>query len=672
MPRDLPLGNGTLLVNFDASYQLRDLYWPHIGQENHTAGHPFRFGVWVDGRFAWLADPGWERELAYAPDTLVTAVRLRHAGLGVSLACQDAVDFHESLYLRQLEVRDDSAPAAAAGHGREVRLFFAQDFRIGGQEVGNSAYYEPERRALLHYLGQHWFLINAARLDGDEWRCGLDQWAVGLKEVQGKEGTWRDAEDGQLSGNAVAQGSIDSVAAVHLTVPRGGRAVAWYWIAAGRDFAEVVTINRSVRQKTPPSFLERTRAYWALWVNKEHRDCTAVPAALARLYRRSLLVVRSHIDNGGAVIAATDFDITHFAKDTYGYLWPRDGALAANALSGAGYSEVSRLFFEFCHRVITPEGYLLHKYNADGSLASSWHGWYQDGRKVLPVQEDETALVLWALWRHFRAFHDVEFVKPLFRGLIVRAANWLAAYRDPATGLPQPSWDLWEERLGVHAWTVAAVWAGLQAAANFAEAFGELALAQGYRQAATEMAVGARQYLWQPQLGRYARSLVRAGDAGWTADPALDASMIGLWYFGMLPAGDPGIQATMAAIADRLWVKTPVGGLARYEDDYYHQVSRDVARIPGNPWFLCTLWLAQWQVASATQAADLDRALVLLEWVAARALPSGVMAEQVHPETGAPLSVSPLTWSHAAFVTAVQEYAERQAQLRGGPAEETA
>jgi hypothetical protein len=32
------------------------------------------------------------------------------------------------------------------------------------------------------------------------------------------------------------------------------------------------------------------------------------------------------------------------------------------------------------------------------------------------------------------------------------------------------------------------------------------------------------------------------------------------------------------------------------------------------------------------------------------------MAEQLHPYTGAPLSVAPLTWSHAAYVRAVREY----------------
>ena len=48
MPRDLPIGTGSLLVNFDTRYTLRDIYFPHVGQENHTAGARNRFGVWVD------------------------------------------------------------------------------------------------------------------------------------------------------------------------------------------------------------------------------------------------------------------------------------------------------------------------------------------------------------------------------------------------------------------------------------------------------------------------------------------------------------------------------------------------------------------------------------------------------------------------------------------------
>ena len=90
MPRDIPVGNGSLLINFDQAYQLRDLYWPHVGQENHTAGHPFRFGVWVDGQFSWVSGDGWSRTLAYESDTLVTRVTLYNPALNLRLACRDA------------------------------------------------------------------------------------------------------------------------------------------------------------------------------------------------------------------------------------------------------------------------------------------------------------------------------------------------------------------------------------------------------------------------------------------------------------------------------------------------------------------------------------------------------------------------------------------------------
>jgi GH15 family glucan-1,4-alpha-glucosidase len=121
----------------------------------------------------------------------------------------------------------------------------------------------------------------------------------------------------------------------------------------------------------------------------------------------------------------------------------------------------------------------------------------------------------------------------------------------------------------------------------------------------------------------------------------------------------------MEAMRDRLWVKTQVGGVARYENDTYHQRSRDVENVPGNPWFICTLWLARWYIASADENGDLDRALELLQWAVDHALPSGVMAEQVHPYTNVPLSVSPLTWSHATLVIAVLEYLQKQADIDG-------
>lgn len=670
MPRDLPLGNGSLLVNFDAQYQIRDLYWPHVGQENHTLGHPFRMGVWVEGNFRWFDDAKWERELSYQEDTLVTDVSLHHPDLQVSITARDAVDFHENLLVRSFEISN------LADRVREIRLFFHQDFHIDEHVIGDTAYYEPERRAVFHYKGKRWFLINGAIpvSEGDPgpgWPptedtaeglvVGVHQWACGLKEIHNYEGTWRDAEDGQLSGGTVAHGSVDSTVGLIQNVPANGSRHFYYWIAVAENFEEVTRINRLIRRRGPERFLKRTANYWQLWLQSHAPNLAALPERVQNLYQRSLLVLRTQIDNEGAIIAANDSDISSSVKDTYSYMWPRDGALVAEALIRAGYINLPRAFFEFCASVLTREGYLLHKYNPDGTLASSWHPWVRDGVKELPIQEDETTLVIWALWRHFQKYADVEFIKPLYRKLIIPAAEFMVSFRDGKSGLPLPSYDLWEERHGVHAWTIAATWAGLEAAASFAEAFGEVDVMAKYRQVAAEIKAGADAYLWRPDLNRFARSLIPTDAGEYQVDATIDASNAGLWMFGMYPPDDPQIIAMMKAIRDRLWIKTEVGGVARYDDDYYHQVSQDIDNVPGNPWFITTLWLAEWYVEVAETKTDFEKSLDLLTWVADRALASGVLAEQVHPYSNAPLSVSPLTWSHATFVAVVQRFL----QLRG-------
>jgi len=46
------------------------------------------------------------------------------------------------------------------------------------------------------------------------------------------------------------------------------------------------------------------------------------------------------------------------------------------------------------------------------------------------------------------------------------------------------------------------------------------------------------------------------------------------------------MEKTMKAVESVLWVKTDVGEVARYQNDHYQQVSREVEKVPGNPWFI--------------------------------------------------------------------------------------
>jgi GH15 family glucan-1,4-alpha-glucosidase len=359
-------------------------------------------------------------------------------------------------------------------------------------------------------------------------------------------------------------------------------------------------------------------------------------------------------------MAANDSDVVYFNRDTYSYMWPRDAALVAYALDLAGYHGITRNFFTLCAKIIEKEGYFLHKYNPSGSIASSWHPWIKDKKPQVPIQEDETALVIWALWNHFQIYKDIEFIKPLYKSLIKSAADFMMAYRDTKTGLPLPSYDLWEERQGVLTFTTAAVYGGLIAASNFTEAFGETELADGYRQGARQLREAMDKYLYLKNEKRFARMVNFNKDGSVEVDSTVDASLYGVFAFGAYQADDEKVKSTMQQVHEKLSCKTKVGGLARYENDPYYRVSNGVT---GNPWFVTTLWLAQYYIALAKTKTELDKAFDIMHWAADHALPSGVLAEQVNPDTNEPISVSPLTWSHATFIAVVQEFLNKLLEI---------
>jgi len=715
MPRDIPVGNGQMLVTFDQQYQIRDVYFPHVGQENHAGLQPCRFGVWSPlpsseqnnddrrkHRLYW-SDQGWDIHLGYQPDTLATHVKMHHPKLLLELRCTDVVDFHHPVLVRRIQVHN------LADQDRQVHLFHHNDFNMYGSKVGDTAYFDPQLRSLVHYrtnryLMATWFAQGEPR---------IDEYATGNAGFQGAEGTWRDAEDGLLGKNAIAQGAVDSTMMLQLHLPANGSSTAYLVIGAGYCRQDMQDLHQFLHRQGPRGVINRTTAYWHHWVEAAHLDFSfadqAVPAKpVIDLFNRSLLVVRTQIDNNGAIIAANDTDIMQFSRDTYSYLWPRDGALVAAALDDAGIPDVPRRFYTLCSRIIDPQGYFLHKYNPDGSPASSWHPWLSHDKPQLPIQEDETALVIWALWRHYEQYRDIEFVRTLWGNLITPAADFLVRFRDPDTHLPLPSYDLWEERWGVHTFTVASVYGALKAAQQFATCFSDTTRAKTYSQAADQVRQAACRYLWSDEHDRFLRRIVPldhdrtarfmadvlAGrtpqaqtsakpkdtepanhdtiasdtpDIQFEHDPIIDSSLYAIFAFGLLDVDDPRTHKTMTAIDQRLWLKVPVGGVARYEDDYYHRVSDDTTAVPGNPWFICTLWLADWHIAKAKDIDQLKLALPILDWVASHTLPSGVLAEQVDPHTNAPLSVSPLTWSHATVVSTLMAYMRKLEQMQKCP-----
>ncbi|WP_282936773.1 glycoside hydrolase family 15 protein [Paenibacillus sp. RC67] len=657
MARDLPLGNGNVLVNFDTNYNLRDMYYPYVGQENQSADHLSHFGVWTAEGFFWIDNPELKRKSSYLNDSMITNVEGNHERLGLNLLIRDGVDVQENAFVRKVVVENTKQQE------RTVKLYFHLDLHLYGNGVGDTVYFDPDLQSLIFYKGHRYMSLSCSGAGGKG--SGCSSYAIGQKEMNGMEGTWRDAEDGQLGRNPIAQGSVDGTIEYELKIPAGGKTDIWFWICFGKSLEEITGMEQRIRQATPHTLLQRTYNYWEQWLAKDRHDLSLIDKDMASFYKKSLLVVRTNMDNRGAIVAANDSDILKFAKDTYSYMWPRDGALIAHALDRSGYVSLTSRFYDFCKRAITKEGFLLHKYNPDGSVGSSWHPWINPaGEKQFPIQEDETALVLYTLWHHHELAKTLEHARDDYDKFVVPAAGFLASYKD-ASGLPLPSYDLWEERYGVHAFTVASVYAGLLAASKFAEYFQDKARMVYYREAAVKVKSAVEQFMYSEQEKRFIRSLYWNREKNtYEPDMTLDASLYALFDFEMFAPNDPRITATMKAIREKLWIQSEVGGIGRYSDDYYHQVTHDIGKVPGNPWFICTLWYAEWVIAVANNEGELKEAEDLIRWTMNHALPTGILAEQVHPFTGEPMSVSPLTWSHASFVKVVQEYMSKLKLLR--------
>lgn len=651
MARHLVIGNGKMLVNIDQHNFIRDIYYPYVGQLNHVGGHYCKLGIWVQGEFSWLDSPEWNFKLEYLKGSLVTNVTAKHDRLGIELQINDGIHQRECIYIKQVTIRNLSDQA------KDVRLFFHQDLIIEGTEVGDTAAYYPENNTVLHYKRSNYFMFNGFSDEG-----GLYQYCTGVKRFNSAEGTWRDAEDGVLMGNAIAQGSVDSTISFKATIAAQSEKPIYYWMSVGHSLEEAVRLDCYVAEHHPEKLLSRIVVYWRHWLARTERDYGNLPEEVIDLYKLSLLVVRTQTDENGAIIAANDTAILQYNRDHYSYMWPRDGALVADAMSLAGYQSMVAPFFQFCARAISPEGYLYHKYNPDGTVGSSWHPYIVQGVQRLPIQEDETALVLYALWEDYKRHQVIELPQGLYTTLIRKAAHFLATYIDESLGLPKPSYDLWEERYGIWTYTVSSVYAGLIAAANFTDLFGDYERSDFYRERAEQIKTAMLKHLWDEQAGRFARGLIFK-DNKWIKDMTLESSLFSIFQFGVLSVEDNKVQRTMEAVRNGLTVKTKVGGVARYTNDYYFQQTDDIKNTPGNPWIICTLWLANYDILTATKLEHLEQPKRVLEWVTKQTLSSGLLAEQLHPYEGTPLSVAPLTWSHATVVQTVCLYSEKYSAL---------
>jgi GH15 family glucan-1,4-alpha-glucosidase len=100
-----------------------------------------------------------------------------------------------------------------------------------------------------------------------------------------------------------------------------------------------------------------------------------------------------------------------------------------------------------------------------------------------------------------------------------------------------------------------------------------------------------------------------------------------------------------AEIVEQVLASGSTAGLKRYEYDSY---------IGGNPWIIASLWAALYHI----ERKSYTKAREYFEWAVKGVTDQELLPEQVDRDTGKPVWVIPLTWSHAKFILVLDGLAE--------------
>lgn len=219
---------------------------------------------------------------------------------------------------------------------------------------------------------------------------------------------------------------------------------------------------------------------------------------------------------------------------------------------------------------------------------------------------------------------------------------------------PEPCYDIWEEDLGLHYYTLRVSIAALEQGAHWlasqrSPSGRDADLARSCREEARALRTLLDDF-WLPEQGFY-RSRRLPGGA--RSPKELDVSVIlAAVHAGELQGAhspqDLRQQETLDRLCALFSAAYPINraapgigpAMGRYADDRYYS---------GGAWYLATLGAAQF----CYHAGDRARGDAFLETVRRFTPKSGELSEQFDQRTGAQSSAKQLAWSYAAFISCV-------------------
>ncbi len=617
-----------MLVCLNQKGELERLFWPHIDYPQHVERLVTGiFNIRYKNSTSWFGEDNWQREQSYIDDTNILKTRLKDSGRGLQVEQLDFVLQDRDVFIRQYEIENIG--------NEEIELGFVHySAMITTTPDLRSTLFDFSTDSLIHYKHDYYISITS---DIEVFQFQLGNNAI--DSARYTELTGYDSigmmRDGALSWKIGA-------------LKPGEKKRFNMFICASSTLKEVKELSRKCKTMNVSEQYENTKKYWINFLNSA-KSVNTGNTAVDNLYKRSLLVFKLMSDEQtGGLLASAEIDEGFSKCGRYAYCWGRDAAFITSALDVSGLTEAVDKFYDWVVNTQDDDGSWHQRYYMDGNLAPSWG-----------MQVDETGTLIWGILKHYEIKSDKNFLTKMWN-TVEKGVEFLVRFRDSETGLPKPSYDLWEERVGEHTYSCAAVYGGIRAGVKIAEILNvSQETIQKWNRVGEDIKKAIETNLWKNEANRFIRSVrtklnpwgsehsnriavIEVNPKGYRRDVTLedwsiDVSLLGVAIpFEVFEAKDKRVANTVEAIENAL-TANPAGGIKRYENDNY---------IGGNPWVLTTLWVALYHI----ETGNMEKAKSYFEWAVKSRTKLGLLPEQVNRETGEPCWVIPLTWSHAMFV----------------------
>jgi GH15 family glucan-1,4-alpha-glucosidase len=400
------------------------------------------------------------------------------------------------------------------------------------------------------------------------------------------------------------------------------------------------------RRIDPVRALGDTEAWWGEWASGIQYTGGWQDAVI-----RSLLTLKAltYAPTGGIVAAPTTSlpeQLGGVRNWDYRYCWLRDATFTLSALMLAGLTDEARAWREWLLRAVAGQPRQLQiLYGVAGERRVTeeelgWLGGYEGSR---PVRVGNAAVGQFQL----DVFGEVMDTLHLGRhiGLESDQPTWdlqralldflESQWREPDEGI----WEIrGPRRHFTHSKVMA--WVALDRAIKAVELMGHDGPVDRWRGLRRELHDEVCREGYDSQRDSFVQSY---------GSDHLDASLLLIPLVGFLPAGDPRVKGTVAAIQRELMVD---GLVHRYRPEGSQSVD---GLPPGEGTFLaCTFWLAD----NLALMGRREEALAIFERLLALRNDVGLLAEEFDPSSGRQLGNFPQAFSHVALVNTANYLSE--------------